>query len=73
MALVTEGEGASVVEQASGWGFLALAAVSLCAMEIAKRDTLEYLSARKQFGVAIGTPISASPAHLGLDDRKGPH
>ncbi|MBS0466971.1 MAG: acyl-CoA dehydrogenase family protein [Proteobacteria bacterium] len=50
-----EGEGAAVLEHATGWGLLALAAESLGAMEIAKRDTLEYLRTRKQFGVPIGS------------------
>ncbi len=53
--LGAEGEGALVLEQATGWGLLALTAESLGAMEIAKRDTLEYLRTRKQFGVAIGS------------------
>ncbi len=53
--LGTEGEGAAVLEHATGWGLLALAAESLGAMEIAKRDTLEYLRTRKQFGVPIGS------------------
>lgn len=53
--LGVEGQGASVIEQATGWGILALAAESLGAMEIAKRDTLEYLRTRKQFGVVIGS------------------
>jgi len=50
-----EGEGAVVLEHATGWGLLALAAESLGVMEIAKRDTLEYLRTRKQFGVPIGS------------------
>ncbi len=53
--LGAEGEGATVLEHAAGWGLLALAAESLGAMEVAKRDTLEYLRTRKQFGVAIGS------------------
>ncbi|WP_213954870.1 MULTISPECIES: acyl-CoA dehydrogenase family protein [unclassified Variovorax] len=53
--LGTEGAGAPVLEHAVGWGLLALAAESLGAMEVAKRDTLEYLRIRKQFGVPIGS------------------
>lgn len=53
--LGTEGQGAAVLEHATGWGLLALAAESLGAMEVAKRDTLEYLRTRKQFGVPIGS------------------
>lgn len=50
-----QGKGAVVLEHATGWGLLALAAESLGAMEVAKRDTLEYLRTRKQFGVPIGS------------------
>ncbi|HYP71138.1 MAG TPA: acyl-CoA dehydrogenase family protein, partial [Variovorax sp.] len=50
-----QGKGADVLEHAVGWGLLALAAESLGAMEVAKRDTLEYLRTRKQFGVPIGS------------------
>jgi alkylation response protein AidB-like acyl-CoA dehydrogenase len=53
--LGAEGEGAAVLEHATGWGLLALCAESLGAMEVAKRDTLEYLRTRKQFGVPIGS------------------
>jgi alkylation response protein AidB-like acyl-CoA dehydrogenase len=53
--LGAEGAGAAVLEHATGWGLLALAAESLGAMEVAKRDTLEYLRTRKQFGVPIGS------------------
>jgi len=53
--LGSEGAGAAVLEHATGWGLLALAAESLGAMEVAKRDTLEYLRTRKQFGVPIGS------------------
>lgn len=53
--LGTEGAGGAVLEHATGWGLLALAAESLGAMEVAKRDTLEYLRTRKQFGVPIGS------------------
>ena len=50
-----EGQGAAVLEHATGWGLLALAAESLGAMEVAKQGTLEYLRTRKQFGVPIGS------------------
>jgi alkylation response protein AidB-like acyl-CoA dehydrogenase len=53
--LGASGTGAAVLEGAVGWGLLALAAESLGAMEVAKRDTLEYLRIRKQFGVPIGS------------------
>ncbi|SFM58417.1 acyl-CoA dehydrogenase family protein [Variovorax sp. OV329] len=49
------GEGAAVLEHAIGWGLLALSAESLGAMDVAKRETLEYLRTRKQFGVPIGS------------------
>jgi alkylation response protein AidB-like acyl-CoA dehydrogenase len=50
-----EGEGFALMEQAAGWGLLALCAESLGAMEVAKQHTLEYLQTRKQFGVPIGS------------------
>ncbi len=53
--LGAEGEGAAILERATGWGVLALCAEALGAMEVAKRDTLEYLRTRKQFGVPIGS------------------
>jgi alkylation response protein AidB-like acyl-CoA dehydrogenase len=53
--LGAEGQGAEILEHATGWGVLALCAESLGAMEIAKRDTLEYLRTRRQFGVPIGS------------------
>jgi alkylation response protein AidB-like acyl-CoA dehydrogenase len=53
--LGAEGQGAGILEHATGWGLLALCAESLGAMEIAERDTLEYLRTRKQFGVPIGS------------------
>lgn len=53
--LGTEGEGFATLELAVGWGVLALCAEALGAMEVAKKDTLEYLRTRKQFGVPIGS------------------
>ena len=53
--LGAEGEGFATLEIALGWGVLALCAESLGAMEVAKKDTLEYLQTRKQFGVPIGS------------------
>jgi len=50
-----QGQGADILEHATGWGVLALCAEALGAMEVAKRDTLEYLRTRKQFGVPIGS------------------
>jgi len=50
-----EGQGFATLELTVGTGVLALCAEALGAMEIAKRDTLEYLQTRKQFGVAIGS------------------
>ncbi|MET1114892.1 MAG: acyl-CoA dehydrogenase family protein [Comamonas sp.] len=50
-----EGQGLATLEIAIGAGVLALCAEALGAMEVAKRDTLEYLQTRKQFGVAIGS------------------
>ncbi len=49
------GEGYSVLEQAAGWGILALCAEAVGAMGVAKDYTLEYLRTRKQFGVPIGS------------------
>lgn len=53
--LGSAGQGLATLEIAVGAGVLALCAEALGAMEIAKRDTLEYLRTRKQFGVAIGS------------------
>ena len=53
--LGTEGQGFATLELAMGWGVLALCAEALGAMEVAKKDTLEYLQTRKQFGVPIGS------------------
>ena len=53
--LGTESQGFATLEIAVGWGILALCAEALGAMEVAKKDTLEYLQTRKQFGVPIGS------------------
>ena len=53
--LGAEGQGFATLERAMGWGVLALCAEALGAMEVAKKDTLEYLQTRKQFGVPIGS------------------
>lgn len=53
--LGAEGQGLATLERTVGTGVLALCAEALGAMEVAKRDTLEYLQTRKQFGVAIGS------------------
>ncbi|MDF1484912.1 acyl-CoA dehydrogenase family protein [Ramlibacter sp. H39-3-26] len=53
--LGTEGQGFATLELAVGWGVLALCAEALGAMESAKKDTLEYLQTRRQFGVPIGS------------------
>lgn len=50
-----EGEGYAVLEHAIARGTLALCAEAIGAMEVVKRDTLEYLRTRKQFGVPIGS------------------
>lgn len=51
----TEGQGYATLEHAVGWGILAVCAEALGAMEVAKKNTLEYLQTRKQFGVPIGS------------------
>ncbi|CAM2144096.1 Pimeloyl-CoA dehydrogenase small subunit [Pararobbsia alpina] len=50
-----EGAGYPVLERAIARGTLALCAEAIGAMEVVKRDTLEYLRTRKQFGVPIGS------------------
>ena len=50
-----EGKGFDALHSALQLGLLALSSESLGAMEVAKAATLEYLSVRKQFGVAIGS------------------
>ncbi|QLA82958.1 pimeloyl-CoA dehydrogenase small subunit [Acidovorax sp. JMULE5] len=53
--LGAEGQGYATLEHAVGWGILAVCAEALGAMEVAKKNTLEYLQTRKQFGVPIGS------------------
>ncbi|SAL00931.1 acyl-CoA dehydrogenase family protein [Caballeronia ptereochthonis] len=50
-----EGAGFGTLEQAVGYGLVALASEAVGAMDVAKEHTLEYLRTRKQFGVPIGT------------------
>jgi alkylation response protein AidB-like acyl-CoA dehydrogenase len=50
-----ENEGLALLEHALGYGILALCSEAVGAMEIARRDTLEYLRTRKQFGKPIGS------------------
>ncbi|HEU0198448.1 MAG TPA: acyl-CoA dehydrogenase, partial [Nevskiaceae bacterium] len=47
--------GAALLADATAWGLLALCAESVGAMNTARKDTVEYLQTRKQFGVAIGS------------------
>lgn len=47
--------GAAILADATAWGLLALCAEAVGAMSIARRDTVEYLRTRKQFGVPIGS------------------
>ncbi|WP_206996701.1 acyl-CoA dehydrogenase family protein [Trinickia mobilis] len=53
--LDSEGAGFRTLESALGFGVLALCAEALGAMDVAQRDTLDYLRTRKQFGVPIGS------------------
>lgn len=53
--LGAEGQGYATLEAAVGYGILAVCAEALGAMEVAKKNTLEYLQTRKQFGVPIGS------------------
>ena len=53
--LGAEGQGLATLEHAVGRGILALCAESLGAMEVANKQTIEYLQTRKQFGKAIGS------------------
>ncbi|MEC5214777.1 alkylation response protein AidB-like acyl-CoA dehydrogenase [Polaromonas sp. CG_9.5] len=53
--LGAEGQGLATLEHAVGRGILALCAESLGAMEVAKKQTIEYLQTRKQFGKPIGS------------------
>ena len=50
-----EGQGLATLEYAVGRGILALCAESLGAMEVTKKQTIEYLQTRQQFGKAIGS------------------
>ncbi len=50
-----EGHGLAVLEQAVGWGLLALCAEAVGAMDVARQHTLDYLRTRRQFGVPIGS------------------
>jgi len=50
-----EGEAFPTLEELTARGIVAVCAEALGAMEAAKAATLEYLSTRKQFGVAIGS------------------
>ncbi|HEU0196906.1 MAG TPA: acyl-CoA dehydrogenase family protein [Nevskiaceae bacterium] len=49
------GKGAKLLETATHWGLLALCAESVGVMDVARRQTVEYLHTRKQFGVIIGS------------------
>ena len=53
--LAGPGAAEAILELAQGVGVLALCAEALGAMEVAKRDTLEYLRTRHQFGAPIGS------------------
>ncbi|NQW81533.1 MAG: acyl-CoA dehydrogenase family protein [Polaromonas sp.] len=50
-----EGHGLATLEHAVGRGILALCAESLGAMEVTKKQTIDYLQTRQQFGKAIGS------------------
>ncbi len=52
----TGGErGATILDRGIAWGILAICAEALGALDIARRDTLEFLRTRKQFGVPLGS------------------
>jgi alkylation response protein AidB-like acyl-CoA dehydrogenase len=53
--LGSECQGLATLEYAVGRGILALCAESLGAMEVVKKQTIEYLQTRQQFGKAIGS------------------
>ncbi|MFN3885628.1 MAG: acyl-CoA dehydrogenase family protein [Aquabacterium sp.] len=53
--LGAEGQGLATLEHTIGRGIVALCAESLGAMEVAKRQTIDYLQTRKQFGKPIGS------------------
>ena len=50
----TEGQAFAVIERAISAGIVALTAEAVGAMDVVKRDTLDYLRTRTQFGVPIG-------------------
>ncbi|RQM45846.1 pimeloyl-CoA dehydrogenase small subunit [Paraburkholderia bannensis] len=49
------GAGFATLEQASGYGLVALASEAVGAMDVARDHTLEYLRTRKQFGAPLGS------------------
>lgn len=53
--LGSAGAGATIVAEATEWGLLAICAESVGVMQTTRRDTVEYLQTRKQFGVPIGS------------------
>lgn len=44
-----------ILDRAIAWGILGICAEALGALDIARRDTLEFLRTRKQFGVPLGS------------------
>ncbi|WP_322031107.1 acyl-CoA dehydrogenase [Paraburkholderia sp. J76] len=50
-----QGSGFATLEQARGYGIVALASEAVGAMDVARDFTLEYLRTRKQFGAPIGS------------------
>ncbi|SEK05695.1 Acyl-CoA dehydrogenase [Sphingobium sp. AP50] len=54
LATMICGDARDILEQATAAGIVALCWEAVGAMDVLKRDTLEYLRTRKQFGVAIG-------------------
>ncbi len=53
--LGAEGKAAATIEAATGRGIVALCAEAVGAMDAVRKDTLEYLQTRRQFGVPIGS------------------
>ena len=53
--LGAEGRAAATIEYATGRGIVALCAEAIGAMDVVRKDTLEYLQTRRQFGVPIGS------------------